>query len=587
MIKNGRVTGKKRVSRLKSAALCLAAAFFISGCSAVQKPLVSTVKRADVNISTLTYTAPSYAQPDELVARANTLMQNTDGMHLINRIKVYGLTLKLEPLLQEIATQNALLFITYLKDQTNADAQLACAEMDNRLQGYQVDLNAMYAYITGTPLTLQQQAAEDNRAQIQQLSDAEAQLQVAYNQLYYNLNSIPVNIDGTPMTYDEILDLPSLAAYQHAFGIWFADMNGRLTGLYRQLLQVRNALAQANGYTTYRAYADEQLYFRDVDTAVCAPLRAQVQTSFAPAVAQMYDLYYKGVQNPVSLEMKEGLQAVEHMIATTPQQLQDCYTYLKQHGSLLLCSLPNCSRTAYTFTFHQFNQPFVYVGWVPGSMGETAVLHELGHAFADFATDYAALEAYNSYEVMELQSMSLEYMSGFNSTALYGSYNQYAELWNSAQCVTNLAYMAAVGTFEDAVYQSPDMTDEEMLQLYVQIFEGYGLFGTQTNADNRMLWLENSIFVQSPFYADSYLLAGLGAAEMSLNYLDNPTQAMQHYMQLLHYQGDFTGALQQCGLSDIPESTYVEALYSRMQQKNLLSFQILESCVQNTLPPAA
>lgn len=158
----------------------------------------------------------------------------------------------------------------------------------------------------------------------------------------------------------------------------------------------------------------------------------------------------------------------------------------------------------------------------------------------------------NNIDVCEIHSQGLE--------ALFYEYFK-EELGEEISCfqiyqlMTAVTEVALISEFEISVYENPDMSLEELNQLYYSLSSRYGTTYVD-GVDVIYSWCEISHLFETPCYYVSYLTSALSSLDLFTIAETDRHEAVETYMELtaLPSYMPYCSAIEWVGLRDIFET---------------------------------
>ena len=205
----------------------------------------------------------------------------------------------------------------------------------------------------------------------------------------------------------------------------------------------------------------------------------------------------------------------------------------------------------FTTYLTDYKAPFLYTNWT-GAWGSVSDLtHELGHFNSYYWRAEYGWNIPDGTDIAEVDSQGLVLLSTQYYEDLYGS-----DVANAARMEELLDSMYSIlsgcmeDEFQQTIYANPDMTLDEMNQLYYKLSVEYGLQDIYQTLPEE--WVLISHTFQSPLYYISYAAAMVPAAEIWMDSLDDYQGAVNRYESVVYrnpYDG-FLTVLGDSGLSD-------------------------------------
>jgi oligoendopeptidase F len=167
-------------------------------------------------------------------------------------------------------------------------------------------------------------------------------------------------------------------------------------------------------------------------------------------------------------------------------------------------------------------------------------LHEGGHAVHSILTKDLALNAFRNFpsEVAELASMSMELitMDHWDNYFSDPQAAKRAKIKHLEDILDTLPWVATIDAFQHWIYENPSHSPAERSQAWNRIYGQFSdrLMDWSAHEDVKTnLWQKQLHLFEVPFYYIEYAIAQLGALAVWRNYCQNPTQALDQYLNAL------------------------------------------------------
>lgn len=325
---------------------------------------------------------------------------------------------------------------------------------------------------------------------------------------------------------------------------------------FRQLVRVRTRIAQEAGYDNYVDYAYREIYNRDYTLEDIRPVWEAVKENILPLKDQIAsgidNRKFRGLHRQTRSSGEEILDAIQPYMGQIDSELgatfdfmRDCHLYDIEYSDSKLPMGYTVGLPAYGTAFI-FNQPYGdYQDYID-------TIHEFGHFNETFHCAQHDLWADFNIDVGEIHSQGLTLLFTEYSDELFGEFggvfNQVV-LWDMLTTVTDGCLF---DEFQATVYQSPDMSLEEINCLYQQVAQQYGCPYEGDGAECYD-WIEISHNFQNPLYYISYATSALSSLDIWLLSVEDRDKAVDIYLDLaaLSLSLPYRQAMEEVGLRDI------------------------------------
>jgi oligoendopeptidase F len=453
-----------------------------------------------------------------------------------------------------------------------------CMEIQPKLQPYADQLNRK---LIDNPLTRDlDQAAyftylRNVRKSIELFREANVPLQAEMSVLQQQYGTIAgkmtVTLDGQEYTLQQaakFLENPDRSIRENTY----VQVNNRrledkeaLDSLYTQLIEKRQQIAQNAGFANYRDYRFVELGRFDYTKEDCFQFHDAVKQHVLPLVKQIYERQKAklGVDTlrPWDTEgVPQGEQPLHpfkngeellvksiHCLDQLKPFFGDCLRKMEALGHLDLDSRKGKAPGGYNCPLAESGAPFIFMNAAGQMHDVTTMVHESGHAIHSFLSHPLALSAFKEYpmEIAEVASMSMELFTMDYWDDFFESEEDLrkAKIHQLERVITIFPWIATIDKFQHWVYEHPHHTLEERSKAWVEILSEFtvdtldvsGLEHYRTSSWQRQLHL-----YEVPFYYIEYGIAQLGAIGMWKQFRENPSGALDNYIQALSLGGTRT-----------------------------------------------
>lgn len=194
----------------------------------------------------------------------------------------------------------------------------------------------------------------------------------------------------------------------------------------------------------------------------------------------------------------------------------------------------------YNYPLSESGAPFIFMNSANTFRDLTTMVHEGGHALHTFISSHLELNDFKHLpsEVAELASMSMELISMSYWDVFFDNDEDLkrAKREQLIDVLKTLPWVATIDRFQHWIYTNPEHTVEEREQEWISIFNRFGHhFADWTGLDDarKNLWQKQLHLFEVPFYYIEYGMAQLGAIAIWKQYLENPEQGLDRYMNAL------------------------------------------------------
>jgi len=218
----------------------------------------------------------------------------------------------------------------------------------------------------------------------------------------------------------------------------------------------------------------------------------------------------------------------------------DCLSDMKNRGFLDLDSRKGKAPGGYNYPLSETGAPFIFMNSSATFRDMVTMVHEGGHAVHSYLMDCLELNIFRQTpsEVAELASMSMELLSMEHWDIFFENEEDLkrARREQLEQIVGTLPWVAAIDKFQHWIYENPDHTAEERTEVWNDVYRRFSdkvVDWTGQEDIRSALWQKQLHLYEVPFYYIEYGIAQLGALAIWKNYKENPSKALEGYMEAL------------------------------------------------------
>ena len=379
------------------------------------------------------------------------------------------------------------------------------------------------------------------------------------------------------------LDSEGQSAYYNQF---IQKYNQQFGELYLELVSLREQMAQALGYDSYTQVADLDMLRNSYTREDIKTFREDIKQTIAPVYRSYLEDFYRraenrdqpgyvyllGEQSPVPQgSWQETLDQFEQLYQQMSEQTGECYSYLLSHE--FIDAEPSQTKANVTFStlIYSLNTPFLFANMNGSAEDVFSISHEFGHCFAMWQQlKLGSQQEGRSMDVSEIHSQAMQMLTLPYYEIFYGEDAGTARKYDVYTMVAGILTAAMNDEFQEKIYENPQMTVQELNELYKELAMEYGLVVESPYFDMEsfsMGWFTTNQYFDTPFYAIDYALSGCVAMEFLQMGLEDYTQALETYLSLVQQNSDydFMTVLEETGLSSPFETKQMEALAQTME----------------------
>ena len=424
-----------------------------------------------------------------------------------------------------------------------------------------------------------QMSSQASSEEILSLQEQEKKLVAEY---YYEYAPAPVSTPEGEVLFSS-LDSEGQSAYYNQF---IQKYNQQFGELYLELVSLREQMAQALGYDSYTQVADLDMLRNSYTREDIKTFREDIKQTIAPVYRSYLEDFYRraenrdqpgyvyllGEQSPVPQgSWQETLDQFEQLYQQMSEQTGECYSYLLSHE--FIDAEPSQTKANVTFStlIYSLNTPFLFANMNGSAEDVFSISHEFGHCFAMWQQlKLGSQQEGRSMDVSEIHSQAMQMLTLPYYEIFYGEDAGTARKYDVYTMVAGILTAAMNDEFQEKIYENPQMTVQELNELYKELAMEYGLVVESPYFDMEsfsMGWFTTNQYFDTPFYAIDYALSGCVAMEFLQMGLEDYTQALETYLSLVQQNSDydFMTVLEETGLSSPFETEQMEALAQTME----------------------
>ena len=424
-----------------------------------------------------------------------------------------------------------------------------------------------------------QMSSQASSEEILSLQEQEKKLVAEY---YYEYAQATVSTPEGEVLFSS-LDAEGQSAYYNQF---IQKYNQQFGELYLELVSLREQMAQALGYDSYTQVADLDMLRNSYTREDIKTFREDIKQTIAPVYRSYLEDFYRraenrdqpgyvyllGEQSPVPQgSWQETLDQFEQLYQQMSEQTEECYSYLLSHE--FIDAEPSQTKANVTFStlIYSLNTPFLFANMNGSAENVFSISHEFGHCFAMWQQlKLGSQQEGRSMDVSEIHSQAMQMLTLPYYEIFYGEDAGTARKYDVYTMVAGILTAAMNDEFQEKIYENPQMTVQELNELYKELAMEYGLVVESPYFDMEsfsMGWFTTNQYFDTPFYAIDYALSGCVAMEFLQMGLEDYTKALETYLSLVQQNSDydFMTVLEETGLSSPFETEQMEALAQTME----------------------
>lgn len=464
-----------------------------------------------------------YAMTDEL----SRLAEGEDAQAIV---QLYD---ELYAEIAHIDTLNSIAYLHYCADVTDdywSDENIYCDKLST--DAYDALCTACYD-VTQGPCADDFRAyvgdqAADEFADYVPLTDRESELLEQqsklideYNELINDSGSEEFEYNGSVWTWSKLngaqgtyLADTDYSGYLAVYAGLNKILNDQVGPIFTQLVAIRAEIAEIEGYDSYADLAYEQSFGRDYTGEEAQVFCDAVKEVAAEYFDELYysDLYYAYADTEPVFTGDELVKLLGKYVEKVDPILVAPWQYMSEHGMYDLAVGSDRIPSAFTLTLTEYDAPFIFATVQGNCIDLDTVSHEFGHYTDAYLHAIPnLLTSYDNYDLLEIHSTGLEALFTEFYDDIYTSNADAAKFWVLDGLMTSVIDGCIQDEFQRRIYAEPDMTLEQINQLYAEISTSYGKF---VPWDEDYSWMYITHTFESPLYYISYAASAMAAVQI-------------------------------------------------------------------------
>lgn len=373
-----------------------------------------------------------------------------------------------------------------------------------------------------------------------------------------------------------------------------AEDKDQFNHLFDELLKSRHQVAINAGFENYRDYMFAELGRFDYTPQDCKNFHQAIITHVVPAVEAFeqerknklgyetlkpYDLDVDP-EGKAPLKIFETGKELVDLTVKCFQEIEpafaDIIRTMEKKGHLDLESRKGKAPGGYNYPLYISSYPFIFMNAAGDLRDVVTMAHEGGHAIHAVLADELKLSAFKHTpsEIAEVASMAMELIAMEQWHTIFNNEEELkrAKHFQLEKIISVLPWIACVDAFQMWVYENPKHTHTEREEKWMELLaltSGKVIDKSEYEALNRCSWHKQLHIFEVPFYYIEYAIAQLGAIGIWKNYRENPTLALQKYIDALSLGYTKT-------LPELYETAGITFDFSSQHVQNLVAFVLAE-----------
>lgn len=373
-----------------------------------------------------------------------------------------------------------------------------------------------------------------------------------------------VEIDGEEKTLQQASALLESTDREVREKIYFLVANKRLSikdelnALFSELIIRRDQVAKNAGFENFRDYSFASLGRFDYTPADCFEFHEAVAKTIKPILNNLASKRKKALSlpalrpwdksvDPLGRQPLKPFETGEELLGKTIQVfdhldpfLGNCLKEMVKLNRFDLDSRKGKNPGGYNYPLEETGFPFIFMNAAGQVRDMVTLLHEGGHAVHSILTKDLPLNAFRNFpsEVAELASMSMELITLDEWDVYFENPEdaKRAKIKHLEDILETLPWVAVIDAFQHWIYENPSHSVAQREEKWIDILTKFSDEVTDWNGIHEIqanIWQKQLHLFEVPFYYIEYAIAQLGALAVWRNYCQDPTLALENYLEAL------------------------------------------------------
>ncbi|MBN1317669.1 MAG: hypothetical protein JXA42_19455 [Anaerolineales bacterium] len=417
---------------------------------------------------------------------------------------------------------------------------------------------------------------------------AEKELTTSYHVLR---GKAQIRLNGNAYTItglEKLMENPDEKVRKGAFDAlanWYGESKEELDSIFVRLVDLRTRAAKNLDFDTFTQLGYKRMYRLDYGPAEVAQFREQVLKHVTPLVRWMratQAMTYKAEKvkpwnrdfNPLYIlsdrrvPVAGQLPGVLGIYRRLHPDLASHFQFMMDNALIDLENRPGKRGGAYCTEMPDKDQVRIFCNSTGVASDLWTLLHESGHAFQGWESQWIQINELRTptLESAEIHSMGMEYLA---FPYLDAFFNQEDELRfkqdHLVKAMQFLCYACVVDGYQHQVYANPGADARELNEIWRELWDQFITGEDWSDYPDALgnFWKHKLHIYTRPFYYIDYALALLCALQLWTFSVNDPSGALDRYIQLCRAGGTygFSELVRQVGLQDpFAEETLIEVI---------------------------
>lgn len=345
-------------------------------------------------------------------------------------------------------------------------------------------------------------------------------------------------------------------AWRAAVSRQMADRE-KMESIFDRMLELRHQMAQNAGFENFLDYQFARLGRFDYTVEDCEAFHRAVEKHIRPLRRQLLerrreqmglddlapwdlqvDALGRAPLRPFSTS-EELEQGADKVFSAVDPVFSDEFDVLRNGNLLDLESRKGKAPGGYQSTLDEARLPFIFMNATGRNQDLFTLLHEGGHAFHALAYRQEPLHGYRNapIEFCEVASMGMEMMACERLDSFYSAEDaKRAREAHLEDVIMLLPWIMRVDAFQHWLYRNPVHSRQKRAEQWLALEARFGdalVEWPELQEWRECSWISKLHFFCVPLYYIEYGIAQLGALQLWVRYLADPSQTVSDYRRAL------------------------------------------------------
>lgn len=407
--------------------------------------------------------------------------------------------------------------------------------------------------------------------EILDLEKRESELSQKYNDVYDTLDDYKYVENGISYTYGSLSEIEDDGLFWRAYNKCLKDFNSDCGEIYLELIKIRDEIAKYYEYDNYAEYADEEMYFRDYDESDLDYLKEVTKENAYYMINDYF--YFSSALEELDLDASSLINTTLPIITSISSVANDAYTVFDKYKLYSIDSGEGRYSGSFMTSLDYNKSAYLFLSCSNNERDYYTLAHEFGHfTNAIAAPSYNPICAGGCYDVFEIHSTGLEGLFGLKAESIFKDRLNDTNSFNVCDKFLSIVDGLAYDDFQREVYKNPDMTLDEINEVFDNVYKEYGynqFYGEYAPGYLDTLKYE-WVFVHhnfdNPMYYVSYATSAFAALQIFTTALDNYDKAVDIWENIVlsnPYDDGYLEIVSSAGLKTFVDEQAVLDAYNK------------------------